>query len=224
MRLARGAQLGLAVLLVASVVAAVIAVVARNNAVEQARVATARQLAAISATELPTNLDIAQLLAVRAYRTDQNAQTRAALLRAVTASPQLVRYLPMGAPVTELAGSGDGGTVVAGLANGQVVYRRLAEPAPQTVHAFSAPVSSIAVSRDGAVVVACDGSSAVLWQQGRGLSQLDLPAGHRAHRRVRIHRFWSLRGLRCGGWPGERHPSRRGRQRFAVSVAGGRFR
>jgi WD40 repeat protein len=180
MRLARSAVTTLVVLLVATMVGALVAVNQRNQAREQARIATARQLAATSGALLDTRLDLAQLFAVHAYRLDPSPQTKAALFQSVTSSPHLVRYLPMGAQVAELSGSGDGRTVVAGLSNGRVVRWNLAEPNPHPVFALDAAISSLAVSRDGSVIVASDGSDATLWQQGRPVTVIRIPPGQKA--------------------------------------------
>ena len=97
MRLARGAVTLLAALLVLALLAAALALGQRQEALNQARVASARQLAATAVANLDTNLAVSQQLAVEAYRMDPDLQTRSALLRAVTASPRLVRSLPTGA-------------------------------------------------------------------------------------------------------------------------------
>ena len=171
---------GIGVGLLIAVALAVIALVQRNRAVEQANIATARQLAAISQSQLSTNLDVAQLLAVKAYRTDPSPQTRSALMQAVTSSPHLVRYLPMGGQVAQLSGSCDGRIVVAGLQDGRVLRWHLAEPRPRTVFTLHAPIASLAVSRDGGAVVATDGTDAMLWQESRPLAKLRIPPGQNA--------------------------------------------
>ena len=96
MRLARGAVGTLAALTATATVATFIAIGQRNNAQTQARVATSREIAALAIATLGTDTDVAELLAVAAYKTDRNPQTQAALFEAVTASPQLVRYLQAG--------------------------------------------------------------------------------------------------------------------------------
>src|SRR5829696_5547118 len=176
----RGGIAGLAILLVAAVVGALVAVGKANEANNQARIATARALASAAVTNLDTGLDVAQLLAVQAYRTDPNPQTRSALLQAVTSSSQLVRYLPMGGQVTEVAGSGDGRTMIAGLGDGRVQRWNLADPKPDTVLTLRAPISSLAVSQDGAVVVASDGTEALLWRRGRPATRIKGPPGQQA--------------------------------------------
>ena len=176
----RGGIAGLAILLVAAVVGALVAVGKANEANNQARIATARALASAAVANLDTGLDVAQLLAVQAYRTDPNPQTRSALLQTVTFSSQLVRYLPMGGQVTEVAGSGDGRTMVAGLGDGRVQRWNLADPKPDTVLTLGASISSLAVSRDGAVVVASDGTEALLWRRGRPATRIKGPPGQQA--------------------------------------------
>lgn len=169
MRLARAGVTALAVLLVA----ALVALGQRNRAVEQARIATARQLAATAVANLGTRLDLAQLLAAEAYRTDPNPETRAALLQAVTSSPALVHYWHGDAPVTALANSADGTTIVAGTANGTVTRWRARTGERSDVLRLGAPVTSVAVSGNGDTIVATDAVAAtaedreaVLWNGG----------------------------------------------------------
>jgi hypothetical protein len=107
-RLARGAAVAILTLFVLAVVAAVIALVQRNNAVTEANIATSRQLAAVSETQLGTNLNVALPLAARAYRTSPNPQTRAALFQADLFSPHLVQFLPMGSRVVQVVGAAMG--------------------------------------------------------------------------------------------------------------------
>jgi WD40 repeat protein len=101
-------------------------------------------------------------------------------MQAVTSSPYLVRYLPMGGQIEQLSGSGDRQTVVAGLADGRVLRWNLAEPKPHSVFALHAAISSLAVSRDGAVLVASDGTDAMLWQRGRPVAKIGIPPGQKA--------------------------------------------
>ena len=181
MRLARSAQTGLAVLLVLALAGGLVAWIQRNNAVHEANIALAKQLAATSESEQPTNLGVALLLAVQGYRTDPNAQTLAALMQADTSSPRLVRFTPLGSNVTQLAGSGDGTTIVAGLADGRVLRWTLADPHPQTICTLDDAITSLALSRDGRFVAAADGSSAKLWRKDGGLTWLRVPAGEKAN-------------------------------------------
>lgn len=180
LRHAGAAIMALAVLLAASVVAASIAVVQRDDAVRLGRVTLAHQLAATSATQLGSNLQAALLLAVQAYRTNPDPQTLAALMQADTFSPYLVRFKPMGGDVTYLAGSGNGRFVVVGLADGRVFRWQVARSDPILICKLHDAVTSLAVSSSGTVVVASDGSSARLWRSGHGTRVLSVPAGQRA--------------------------------------------
>jgi WD40 repeat protein len=167
MRVVRSVIATLTALLVFAVVATVIAVGQRDDARTEARIATAREEAALSDSMLGTNLNVAQLLAVAAYQTDRDPQTEDALVQAAAASPQLVRYLQAGSsPVTALAGSADGTTVVAGTDNGDLVAFDLATGRRTTVHAMSGTVTELSVSADGDAVAAMDTSQAVTWTPG----------------------------------------------------------
>jgi WD40 repeat protein len=165
-RLARGAVAVLAALTALAVVAAIIAVDQRDTARTQARLATSRELAALAVSNLSTRLDVAQLLAVGAYRMDANPQTQGALLQAVAASPHLVRFLQVGGPVTALAASADGNAVVAGTADGRLVWFGLPAGRRAEVVAGRDSITAVAVSADGRTVVATSGSGAVFWPVG----------------------------------------------------------
>jgi WD40 repeat protein len=165
-RLARAAVSVLATVTVLATVAGVIAVGQRDSARAQATIATSRELAALAISNIGTHLDVAQLLAVAAYRMNDNPQTRAALLQAVAAGPHLVRYLQAGAQVTALAASADGNAVVAGLADGRLAWFNTATGRRASVLVGQASVTDVAISADGGTVVAADGSAASLWRAG----------------------------------------------------------
>ncbi len=178
-RIVRSVQAAGAVLVLGLIGATVFALIQRSNAIKQATLATSRQLAALSQSKLSSNLDVALLLAVQAYRADANPQTRAALIQADLASPRLVRFLPFGATVSALAGSNDRRTVVAGLADGRVMRWDLSQSAPRRIAELGHAVKSVAVSANGQVVVAVDGSEGLLWRSGRPLTRISGPAGQR---------------------------------------------
>ncbi|MGH3916791.1 MAG: TIR domain-containing protein [Pseudonocardiaceae bacterium] len=176
-RTLQGGITALTLLTVVAVTAALVAVGQLNQARTQARISLARQLAATSDTELSARLDVANLLAVKAFQTDPNPQTRAALFRAVTASGNLVRYLPFGGYVSKLAGSADGITVVAGLRDGRVLRWRLTDPAPQPLFRLPTDVAQLSVSADGGVVAASGGTMAMLVRPGHEPSSLPVASG-----------------------------------------------
>jgi hypothetical protein len=172
--LLRAGIAALSVLVVLAIVAAIIAVGQRNEAqvqatiaiaqrkeaTTQARIALARQLAAQAVSLAPT----ASLLAVEAFRTNDDAQTRAALFQLATASPQLVRTLPVGAEVTATAVTGQG-TVVTGDADGTVT--RWEGTQPEVVATLDGRVWSVAVSEDARLVAAVTDAEAMISVEGR---------------------------------------------------------
>lgn len=176
-RLLRGGIATLALLLVASLVATFVAVGQRSEAQRQrteaetqrdaaeaqARVALGRQLAAQAVSLASSDLRTASLLAVQAYRTHDDAQTRAALYRVAGQSPELVRALPVGAVPTATAVTPDG-VVVVGDEDGAVTLWRDGEPSP--VLDLGERVTSVGVSDDGSVVVVGGVATAVVWWNG----------------------------------------------------------
>jgi hypothetical protein len=138
---------------------------------QQTAATAAGQLAAASTQHLATDLGLAQLLAVEAYRTEDNPQTRAALFRAVDATPQVTRYLPAGGTVQALAVAASG-VIVAGTEEGDV--QRWKDGKRETIAHIADGVRWVGVSDDGAVVSASGGSGAVLWNAGK-LHAIDVP-------------------------------------------------
>lgn len=181
-KIVRAAVLTLVILTLLAVAGGIVALLERNTARHQALVATSRQLAALSESELSSNLDAALLFAVRGYRTNPNAQTRSALLQADLYSPRLVRFLPMGGQVTALAGSRDRSTIVAGLADGRVVRHGLTANGPMPIASLRAAVTSVAVNSDARVIAASTGSRAILWRADGGARSL--PCGRGQHPQV----------------------------------------
>jgi hypothetical protein len=95
---------GLAVILAVVSTLAVFAWIQRNNAVEQALIATTRQLAATAKTTAETDLQSALQLADTAYRTRAEPQTVEALHAVVTTTPQLEGFYDFGQPATVVHG------------------------------------------------------------------------------------------------------------------------
>jgi WD40 repeat protein len=187
-RLARGAATLLTLLTVLACAAAVVAVgqrnearSQRNEARNQARIATSRLLAATSENLVGTHLDVARLLAVRAYRMDPNPQTRATLFRAVTASPYLVRYLKAGEPISVLSGAANGKVAVAGTQHGRVLRWDMQTRARTEVAArLRGQINSIGTNADGSTVTATDGSTVVIWTLRGKVRTLQVPTGQEA--------------------------------------------
>ncbi|MGW5266660.1 nSTAND1 domain-containing NTPase [Microbispora sp. NPDC004025] len=176
-RLRTGAVAILAVLAVAASTAAVFAVDQNSRARERERIATARQAAAVSESLLGTRADIAQLLAVQAYRLDQNPQTRAALFHSRTATPHLMQYMYATGYVTTIAASGNGNVIVAGTEEGQVLRWDIGTRDREVVAELAGRIESVATDGSGDQIVATDGETITRWRSGRSAAPLVLPPG-----------------------------------------------
>lgn len=174
MRWVRGTIAVLAALLVTALIAGLVALSQRATATDQARIAVSRQIASASREAAGRNLSTSMLLAVEAYKHDPNAQTRAALFAANTASPHLEQFLDAGGKVERLQGTPDG-VVVAGLADGRVILWPEGEGEPRELLQLQRPVSSLAISRDGTAVAAADGDQGLIWQEEQDLVRLPAP-------------------------------------------------
>ena len=193
-RLKRAATASLIILAVAASLAAAIArwesakadrnakIASENEqkARAQASIATSRQLAALSATERDTRLDLSLILAVEALQTENTFEARNSLLSALQARPELRSFLhvPEGS-VVSVAFSPDGKTIAAGYAvdnpdnpggaSGVVLWdaagRKRLVAAPLAVKEGS--VRSVAFSPDGKTIAAGygggKGGGVVLW-------------------------------------------------------------
>ena len=175
-RLARTAIGALSLLLIASVVASIIAIAQRNEVQRQATALLARQLAATADSLLTRDLRRAQLLAVQAYRTDPNADTRAALLRATLASPALRRFVTFTAEITAISASTDGRFVAVGLENGEAYSWDVATATPAARLKLANRVINLGISNDGRMLAAVDGTSTYV-ATGPDLGSLVLPTG-----------------------------------------------
>jgi WD40 repeat protein len=109
-----GILAGVGLLLVASSVAAAVAVVQNRHATVEARVALARQLGAEALNE--PRLDLAMLLAREAVNLDRTSQTEGTLLATLQRSPAVIGTFALAAdaPPEQLAVSPDGGTLAVG--------------------------------------------------------------------------------------------------------------
>lgn len=177
MRWVVGVIAGLSILLIAAVVAGVVALDQRSSALSQAKLAESRQIAADSEAAAGEHLSTAMLLAVEAYRMDPNAQTRAALFSADTTSPHLVRFVDAGGEVEQLAGSDDGRSALAALANGRVVLWEAADRPPKELFRLPRKPSDVTISSDGSVAAAADPSRCLLWRRGERPVRLPVAVG-----------------------------------------------
>jgi len=149
---------------------------ATKQAKDQARIATSRQLAALSVSERNKNLDRSLLLAVEALRAETTIEARDSLYKALQAVPGLISLLHSSEGyVQDVAFSPDGKTIAAVYNDtrgfGEVVlwdvaaFKRLAgDPLPVKegrVHglAFSPDGKTIAAGHQGGT----DGGGVVLW-------------------------------------------------------------
>ena len=165
----------LVLLLAASVTAGLIARSQRDQAIHQATISQAGQLAAIAESLTGSNLDLAELFAAEAYHLYPDAQTRAALFNAVTADPHLARYLPATGSVSAVATSLGGNTAVAGTAGGDVLRWNLTDFQRAVVARLPGSISGVAASSSGNTIAATDGSAALIWVLGEGARPVRLP-------------------------------------------------
>lgn len=112
---------GLAIMLGLGLIAAtVIAFAQRDTAQDQARLATARELAATALSLRDDDLEVASLLALQAYQVQETPETLSALYQLTTHSPRLVRFVRGGGTVTALALTTSPRYVAAGTDKGSV--------------------------------------------------------------------------------------------------------
>jgi WD40 repeat protein len=172
-----GVITGLSILLLAAVVAGVIALNQRSTALTEATLAESRQVASASEAVAGENLSTAMLLAVEAYRMDPNAQTRAALFSADTTSPHLERFVDASGEVVQLAGSNNGRSTLAALANGRVMLWEAGDRPAQQLFRLPRKPSGVTINDNGSVVAAADASRCLLWRRGEHPVRLPVAVG-----------------------------------------------
>jgi WD40 repeat protein len=157
----------LALLTVATVVAAFLFAVQRNTAREQARIATARQFAAVADSELGDRIDQSMLLAAKAYELHPEPRTYAAAFRAATASPGLVAVTYTGSPVSAVTATPEGDLVVVGEEDGTIGSWEVGTGRWTRYGRLPQAVTSVSTSADGATVAASDGHEVDLLRRDR---------------------------------------------------------
>ncbi|MFI7671562.1 TIR domain-containing protein [Nocardia sp. NPDC049526] len=176
LRWAQSAGAVLVFLLVLAIVVAQIAFVQKNHADEQARIASARLMASIADSSMTSDVRVASLLAVAAYRMDPSPRHMSTLLQANAAGRTLVRQVPAEADVVAVETSQDGRTAVAGLANGAIVKWSVTELKTSVVGRLSGAVTAIAVNADASTILAVGGPQVALWRSGSEQVLIDGPA------------------------------------------------
>ncbi|MFI8303841.1 toll/interleukin-1 receptor domain-containing protein [Streptomyces sp. NPDC085927] len=119
-RFRQGMLAGMTALAVLATSAAVFAFVQRDAAREQARLATARQLAATALSLSGDDLEVASLLALQSYQLQRTPESLSALYRLSTESPRLVRFVRAESTVTALAFTSSPKYVAVGTTDGAV--------------------------------------------------------------------------------------------------------
>ncbi|MEU2385778.1 TIR domain-containing protein [Streptomyces sp. NPDC012461] len=128
--------------------AAVVAFFQYRAALEQARIATARQLAATALNLGDDDLEVASLLALQANHVRQTPETLSALYQLTTRSPHLVRFVHADATVTALAFSYASRYVAAGTDAGSVTLWSADGSRKVSRHSMSGEINSLAFSED----------------------------------------------------------------------------
>ena len=145
------------------------AVASAATAQANAEIAHARELAALSTSQLDARLDRAFLLSIEAFRQESLPQTRQALLQSWNHNPQLSRYLHGHAHmVTSVAWSADG-RLASGSWDGTIIVWDLERGRPaQTLEGHAGQVESVAWSADGRLASGSRDNSVIIWDLERG--------------------------------------------------------
>ncbi|MEW2621369.1 hypothetical protein [Streptomyces sp. NPDC048106] len=158
------------------------ALVTRQDAAATRRLTTAHRLAEVSQGLLRSDVALAELFAVQAYRYHPDTLTRAALFQAVTASPHLAGSVQASGRISATAGSGDGRVLFAGTAQGAVERWTLAgsRAAPRLrLGRLPASVVSVAADTSGRTVAAIDHDTVRVFSHTRPGTAPRIPAGQR---------------------------------------------
>jgi len=168
----------LVILLAFAVLAAVVAQRQRDRAIREETAATAGLLASTAITLTGSHPDLAQLFAVKAYQLDPgDPQTRAALFAAVESDPQVQRFIEAPGPVSAIASSANGRTIVAGTTNGWVQTWSMPGFRPVKVGQLDGAISGVAISANGTTIAAATGTAARIWRTGRAAESRSAPPG-----------------------------------------------
>ncbi|MFK0256278.1 hypothetical protein [Streptomyces sp. NPDC090445] len=176
--------------------------VTRQDAAALQRLTTAHRLAEVSQSLIESDVGLAELFAVQAYRHHADSLTRTALFQAVTAAPLLAGSAQASGPVSAVSSSGDESTVLAGTRQGVVQQWTVAGtgtgtgsgtgggkgPGTRAGAAFGpartlgrlpGPVTAVAADAGGTTVAATDGTSVAVWAAGRPAEAPRTPEGQK---------------------------------------------
>ena len=173
----RTATIALAIALSAVVLLAVIAVQARQSAVNQSDVAQSQDMAAEAMNLLPTDGPLAVLLSLQAYERAHTAQAESALIQA--AQQPLDDLLVPGSTVRSVAFSPDGRTLATGEASGHVGLWDLATEHKTATLTEGSFIYGVAFSPDGRILAVGDDSGRIgLWDMATRQKIATLPEGN----------------------------------------------
>ncbi|GAA0486268.1 hypothetical protein GCM10009544_54610 [Streptomyces stramineus] len=157
----RGAVSVVTALAVTAGITSVVAFQQRDRARDQNRLATSRQLAATALNLSESDLRLASLLAIEAYRVQATPEAVSALNRLATSSPHLVRFVTSGKDVSELAFSPDGSTVAVGDEGGGVTVWRSDGSAVRGRTSLPSAVTALDFREDGSSLAVGDAKGAL---------------------------------------------------------------
>ncbi|MEU3290548.1 toll/interleukin-1 receptor domain-containing protein [Streptomyces longwoodensis] len=153
-RFRQGMLAGITALAVIASATAVYAFLQRNIAQHQARIATARQLAATAANLSGDDLEAASLLALQGYHVAKTPETLSALYQMTIRSPHLTKFVHSDAKVTALALTPSARYAAVGTEKGSVTVWSADGTRKAGRLSLSGGVSGLTFSGDGQLVAA----------------------------------------------------------------------
>lgn len=153
-RFRQGMLAGITALAVIASVTAAYAVLQRNTARHQARIATARQLAATALNLSGDDLEAASLLALQGYHVAKTPETLSALYQMTIKSPHLAKFVHSDAKVTALALTQSARYAAVGTEKGSVTVWTADGARKAGYLSLSGGVTGLTFSTDGQLVAA----------------------------------------------------------------------